>query len=237
MSRTSSMPASKAAAPKAPLTNEEIYGRIQKAVLEHRLAPGTKLIEERLAEVSGVSRTKIREVLNKLAHEGLVELVPNRGAFIASPSVQQARDVFVTRRMIEPEMARLLSRTATSAQVRALRRHVRQESDARRRNDRPAIIRLSGEFHVLIAEMIGNEILLRMMRELAPLTCLVITLYDKPNAPACPHHEHSDLIDAIEAHDEAKAAACMLQHLQHIEATLNFDEVKDASLDIEAIFS
>src|SRR6201993_2162939 len=82
LSRASYMPASKVAAPKAPFTNEEIYGRIQKAVLEHRLAPGTKLIEERLAEVSGVSRTKIREVLNKLAHEGLVELVPNRGAFI-----------------------------------------------------------------------------------------------------------------------------------------------------------
>jgi DNA-binding GntR family transcriptional regulator len=231
------MPASKVAGPKAPYTNEEIYGRIQKAVLERRLAPGTKLIEERLAEVSGVSRTKIREVLNKLAHEGVVELVPNRGAFIASPSVQQAQDVFVTRRMIEPEMVRLLSRTATSAQVRALRKHVRQESEARKQNDRPAIIRLSGEFHVLIAEMIGNEILLRMMRELAPLTCLVITLYDKPNAPACPHHEHSDLIDAIEAHDGAKAGACMLEHLEHIEATLNFDEVKDASPDIEAIFS
>jgi DNA-binding GntR family transcriptional regulator len=114
------MPVSKGGAPRTPYSNEEIYGRIQKAVLEHRLAPGTKLIEERLAEVSGVSRTKIREVLNKLAHEGLVELVPNRGAFIASPSVEQARDVFVTRRMIEPEMARLLSRTATSAQVRAM---------------------------------------------------------------------------------------------------------------------
>jgi DNA-binding GntR family transcriptional regulator len=237
LNRAPAMPGSKGVAPRTPYSNEEIYGRIQKAVLEHRLAPGTKLIEERLAEVSGVSRTKIREVLSKLAHEGLVVLIPNRGAFIASPSVEQARDVFVTRRMIEPEMARLLSRTATPAQVRALRKHVRQEGDARKHNDRPAIIRLSGEFHVLIAEMVGNEILLRMMRELAPLTCLVITLYDKPNAPACPHHEHGDLIDAIEARDGARAAACMLEHLEHIEATLNFEAVKEASPDIEAIFS
>ncbi|VVD95065.1 GntR family transcriptional regulator [Pandoraea communis] len=237
MPRTSTPPASRSTEPRTPYSNEEIYARIQKAVLEHRLAPGTKLIEERLAEVSGVSRTKIREVLNKLAHEGLVTLVPNRGAFIASPSVEQARDVFVTRRMIEPEMARLLSEQATPAQVRALRKHVKLEGDARKRNDRPAIIRLSGEFHVLVAEMVGNEILVRMMRELAPLTCLVITLYDKPNAPACPHHEHDDLIDAIEAHDGARAAACMLEHLQHIEATLNFGVIKEASPDIEAIFS
>lgn len=231
------MPAGKGVTPRTPFSNEEIYGRIQKAVLEHRLAPGTKLTEERLAEVSGVSRTKIREVLNRLAHEGLVVHVPNRGAFIASPSVEQARDVFVTRRMIEPEMARLLSRTATPAQVRALRKHVRQESDARERNDRPAIIRLSGEFHIVIAEMVGNEILLRLMRELAPLTCLVITLYDKPNAPACPHHEHGELIDAIEARDGERAAGCMLEHLEHIEATLNLEVLKETSPDIEAIFS
>src|ERR1700737_2385537 len=133
LNRAPAMPGSKGVAPRTPYSNEKIYGRIQKAVLEHRLAPGTKLIEERLAEVSGVSRTKIREVLNKLAHEGLVELVPNRGAFIASPSVEQARDVFVTRRMIEPEMARLLSQSATPAQVRALRKHVKLESDARKR--------------------------------------------------------------------------------------------------------
>lgn len=93
LNRSSATPASKGVAPKAPYSNEEIYSRIQKTVLEHRLAPGTKLIEERLAEVSGVSRTKMREVLNKLAHEGLVVLVPNRGAFIASPSRSGARRI------------------------------------------------------------------------------------------------------------------------------------------------
>jgi DNA-binding GntR family transcriptional regulator len=237
LNRAPPIAAGKRAAPRTPFSNEEIYGRIQRAVLEHRLAPGTKLTEERLAEVSGVSRTKIREVLSKLAYEGLVVLVPNRGAFIASPTIEQARDVFVVRRMIEPEMVRMLSRTATLSQMRALRKHVRQESDARKHGDRPAIIRLSGEFHRLIAEMVGSEILLRMMRELAPLTCLVITLYDKPNAPACPHHEHADLIDAIEARDGERAAALMFEHLEHIEGTLALDVAKEAPLDLEDIFT
>ncbi|WP_293026038.1 GntR family transcriptional regulator [Pandoraea sp.] len=218
-------------------SNDEIYRRIQNAVLEHRLAPGTKLVEERLAEISGVSRTKIREVLGKLAHEGLVTLIPNRGAFIASPSAQQARDVFVTRRMIEPEMARLLAHSVTTPQLRALRRHVRQESEARRRGEMHTVIRLSGEFHVLFAQMLGNEILLRLLRELTPLTCLVITLYDKPNVPACPHHEHDELIDALEARDGERAAGIMLEHLRHIEATLSFDTPAPAAVDIEAIFS
>ncbi|MFC7514060.1 GntR family transcriptional regulator [Herbaspirillum sp. GCM10030257] len=222
---------------KTPFTNEEIYGRIQKAILENRLAPGTKLTEERLAEISGVSRTKIRTVLNRLAHEGLVELIPNRGAFIASPTIKQARDVFVVRRMIEPEMAKQLAATATTAQVRALRKHVRLEEEARKTNDRPAIIRLSGEFHVLVAEMVDNEILTRMMRELAPLTCLVITLYDKPSAPACSCHEHSHLVDAIQDKDSVRASELMLTHLQHIEGALNFEANDRAEIDIQDIFS
>lgn len=222
---------------RAAFTNEEIYRRIQNAVLEHRLPPGTRLVEDRLAEVSGVSRTKVREVLNKLAHEGLVTMVPNKGACIASPTVEQARDVFVTRRMIEPEMARLLTESITPAHIKTLRRHVKQESDARKRNDMHAVIRLSGEFHILIAEMVGNEILLRLMRELAPLTCLIILLYDKPNAPACPHHEHDHFIDAVEARDASRAAQVMLTHLEHIEATISLSTPPVSQPDIEAIFS
>ncbi len=217
-------------------SNDEIYARLQRAVQEHRLTPGTRLIEEKLGELAGVSRTKIREVLSRLSHEGLVTLVPNRGAFIASPSVAQARDVFVTRRMIEPNMASMLSASATPAQIRTLRRHSKKEAEAREKDDRPSIIRLSGEFHVLIAQMVGNEILLRMMRELTSLTCLIITLYDKPNTPACPHTEHAELIDAIEARDGKRAAACMADHLTHIEHTLNFEVAEAESPDIDSLF-
>ena len=229
-------PSRAVAADKSAFSNEEIYRRLQKAVLEHRLGPGTRLVEDRLAEVSGVSRTKIREVLGRLAHEGLVTLVPNRGAFIASPSVEQARNVFATRRLVEPEMARMLCASATPVQIRALRRHVKQEEEARAKDDRPAIIRLSGEFHILIAQMTRNEILLRLMRELTSLTCLIITLYDKPNTPACPHHEHADLIDAIEAHDAVRASSTMSEHLSHIENTLDLSASPAEMPDIEAIF-
>ena len=217
-------------------SNDEIYARLQKAVQEHRLTPGTRLIEEKLGELAGVSRTKIREVLSRLSHEGLVTLVPNRGAFIASPSVAQARDVFVTRRMIEPNMASMLSASATPSQIKTLRKHSKKEGDAREKDDRPSIIRLSGEFHVLVAQMVGNEILLRMMRELTSLTCLIITLYDKPNTPACPHTEHAELIDAIEARDATRAAACMTDHLTHIEHTLNFKVAEAGSPDIDSLF-
>lgn len=217
-------------------SNDEIYARLHKAVQEQRLAPGTRLIEDRLAELAGVSRTKIREVLGRLAHDGLVTLVPNRGAFIASPSVKQARDVFVTRRMVEPDMVRMLCNTITPAQIRALRRHSRLEKAARAKDDRPTIIRLSGEFHTLIAEMADNEILLRLMRELTSLTCLIITLYDKPNVPACPHTEHVHLIDAIEAGNAELAALCMTEHLAHIAETLKLEAPQSDAPHLESLF-
>lgn len=226
------------AAPAAMLANEEIYRKLQQAVFEHRLLPGTRLVEDHLAEATGSTRGRIRQVLARLAHENLVTLVPNRGAFIAKPSVEEAREVFAMRHMIEPPMAELLARTAKAAQIHRLRAHVRQEAAARASGDRSVIIRLSGEFHLLMAELSGNRILMRTLRELCAQTCLVITLYDKPNTPACPYHEHEEVIDAIEARDAERAAGLMRHHLQHIEATLALEEPEAAPrVDLQSLFA
>lgn len=225
-------------APSAMLANEEIYRRLQQAVFEHRLLPGTRLVEDHLAEVTGSTRGRIRQVLARLAHENLVTLVPNRGAFIAKPSVEEAREVFAMRHMIEPPMAELLARAPKPAQIHRLRAHVRQEAAARASGERSVIIRLSGEFHLLMAELTGNRILMRTLRELCAQTCLVITLYDKPNTPACPYHEHEDVIDAIEARDSGRAASLMRHHLQHIEATLALEEPEAAPrVDLQSLFA
>ena len=86
----------------APLSDNDIYERMVSAILDHQLPPGTKLVEDRLAAAFGVSRTRIRPVLVRLANEKVVTLTPNRGAAIAEPSEQEAREVFEVRRMIEP---------------------------------------------------------------------------------------------------------------------------------------
>ncbi|ARP87899.1 GntR family transcriptional regulator [Bordetella genomosp. 9] len=227
----------KPAAPAPILANEDIYRRLQQAVFEHRLLPGTRLVEDHLAEVTGSTRGRIRQVLARLAHENLVTLIPNRGAFIAKPTVEEAREVFAMRQLIEPSMADLLARGPKASHIARLRAHVRQEAAARAAGDRAAIIRLSGAFHMLMAELTGNRILTRTLRELCAQTCLVITLYDKPNTPACPYHEHETMIDAIEAGDGAQAAALMRHHLQHIEATLALEEPEPAGrVDLQSLF-
>ncbi|MGF7009154.1 GntR family transcriptional regulator [Aminobacter sp. BE322] len=216
---------------------EEIAERILAAIWEHRLPPGTKLVEERLAGVFGVSRTKVRLGFAKLAHEGVLTVLPNRGTFVSSPSVAEARQVLNSRRLLEPALVHDLAASITREGLRTLRAIARQEAQARKANDRRAIIRLSGEFHCKLAEIFGNQYLGRYMRELCSLTCLVIALYDAPGLPSCPHHEHDDIIDALEAGDGARAAKLMVEHLGHVESTLNLESPVEEEVDLEAVFA
>ncbi|MGE0313551.1 MAG: GntR family transcriptional regulator [Lautropia sp.] len=214
---------------------DAILERIYDAILEHRLPPGTKLAEARLAEIFGASRARIREVLARLAHEQVVSLVPQRGAFVARPTTEQAFDVFEARRLIEPAVvARLIERLAPD-DLESLRRHQVLEIDARRRRDERAIVRLSGEFHTLLAERAGNSAYLRAMRELSTLTCLIIFLYDAPTATSCRADEHAAIVEAIGRRDVAKASALMLEHLSHIEKSLRLQSAR-TEVDLEAVF-
>lgn len=228
------------AVPLEPASKADIHDRIYTAIVEHRLQPGTKLTEERVAELFGVSRTQVRGVLQRLAVEQLVTLVPNRGAFVTTPSAAQAHDVLDVRRTLEPGVvARLIERIASGDArdaVKQLRRLVKREQEAHARGDRRTAVRLSGEFHVLLAELSGSSIYHRMMRELTPLTCLAILSFEAPTAAACPNDEHARLIDAIEAHDVAATAALMIEHLHHIERALNLNRPDDAGeIDLEAV--
>lgn len=235
------MEATEHAPPKArgqkPLSADDIYERILTAIMERRLKPGVQLVEERLANVFDVSRTKIRQAIGRLAHDSIVTLFPNRGAFIASPTVEQARDVFEARRLIEPELIRQVAQTATSEHIAHLRAHVKREVAARTENDRRKTIPLSGDFHQMLAEIAGNSVFVRTMREIESLTSLIIILYDAPNTPACPCDEHAALVDAIEARDPETATRLMLEHLQHVEEALDMALTGVQEVPLEDVFS
>jgi DNA-binding GntR family transcriptional regulator len=216
---------------------DEIFERILRAILEHRLPPGTKLGEEKLAAIFGVSRTKIRLVLSRLAHDRIVTPEANRGAFVSRPTVAEAREVFDARRLIEPALASRLAASRTPEQVARLRRHLAREEAARTGNDRRAIVRLTGEFHQMVAEMAGNSVLARTLLELESLTSLIIILYDSPKAAACPPHEHEELVSAIEAGDGERAARRMRAHLNHVEGALDYTLAADEAFDLEQAFS
>ena len=216
-------------------TVDEIVEKILATILEHRLMPGTKLGEDRLATIFGTSRAKVREVLARLAHQQVVELIPQRGAFVAKPTIEQAHDVFEARRLIEPGVLRRLIKTLDDVKQQRLRQHLELEADARKRDDKRAIVRLSGEFHVLLAELAGNSALTRTMRELSVLTCLIISLYDAPTATSCRADEHEEIVAAVKRGDAKRAESLMLHHLDHIEQSLKLDASAEEA-DLESIF-
>jgi DNA-binding GntR family transcriptional regulator len=217
-------------------TQEEMVEKIMTAVVEHRLPPGTKLGEDRLAEFFGVNRARVRQVLTRLAHEGIVTQQPNRGSFISEPTVEEAREVFEVRKLIEPAIVKNVAARGTRAVKKRLDAHLAREADAEARRDHRALIRLTGEFHLLLAELAGNALMLRMMREMETLTCLIIYLYDSPNMPACRGNEHVEIAAAILRGDGERAAALMLDHLGEVEAGLDMKRAPAQGFDlIEAL--
>ncbi|RMP57401.1 GntR family transcriptional regulator [Pseudomonas syringae pv. atrofaciens] len=213
-----------------------VYEHVFDAILEQRLAPGTKLSEEALGEIFGVSRTIIRRALSRLGHEGVVLLRPNRGAVVASPSVEEARQVFFARRMVEKAITQLAVEHATAEQLAELRQMVSDERDSFARGDRGAGIRLSGEFHLQLAVAARNAPLISFQRSLVSQTSLIIAQYETGNRTHCSYDEHSQLIDAIEARNAALAVELMMHHMDHIDSKLNLDE-DSASDDLHAVFS
>lgn len=213
----------------------QIYQNILKAVVEQRLPPGTKLIEEQLGAVFGVSRTLVRSALQALAHEHIVTLAYNRGAFVSAPTVEDARDLFATRKLVECAIAREAAAHIQPTQISSLRALLTKERAALDRGDRGAAIRLSGAFHVEVAATSGEGALTAFLRSLVSRSSLVIALYGRSHASACGHDEHSVFLAALESQDGKAAARLMARHLDHIFGDLDLTSQEGGPVDVAAI--
>ncbi len=218
------------------LNNQEIYERIYAAISDRRLPPGTKLSEERLAKAFHASRPRIHEVLMRLSQELVIELHLNRGAFVASPTPRDLRDVFAVRRALERAIAVELCEKFAGQTVAVLHTHLDNEEAARKSGARDVLARLTGEFHVRLAEITGNRLFSDNLRRLIALTSLAIAQYDSQTSNACPDHEHADLVAAIEAGDARRAEKIMLEHLDHVEQGIQIPATESDELDFEQIF-
>jgi DNA-binding GntR family transcriptional regulator len=229
------MPTRKTLAPRRRHTSTEmIVARITNALVEQRLPPGTKLGEVALGEVFGVSRTKIRQALIRLAQDKLVTLLPARGAFVTKPEPRDARELFDARRLIERVIIERFTASATRAQIAALREHLARERASIAANDAALRNRLLGEFHVLIAEMAGNAVIAELLRELVQRSTLVTLLYQSSRAASCSSDEHDALLDAVRRRDAIAAVRLMEQHLTHVEHDLALPDRKPAALNLRA---
>ncbi|WP_439138349.1 GntR family transcriptional regulator [Roseicyclus sp.] len=209
-----------------------VFIGLEQAIHEQRLPPGTRLAEGELSEIYGVSRTIVRSALQALAHSHLVSIQPNRGARVAQPSPQEAREVFEARELIEARVAREAARNASKADIARLRLHSDREHEALEGADHGRALQLSGMFHIEIAKISGQSTLLAFVEQLVARSALIIALYSRRDRIRCDSGSHTRLIDALAAHDPGEAEMLMRSHLMDIHSNLFFEEDrrKDSAL-------
>jgi DNA-binding GntR family transcriptional regulator len=217
--------------------DQGIFERIHRAVLEQRLPPGTQLTEERLSQVFAVSRARIRRVLLRLAESKAVLMQPNRGAFVAQPTPKEVSDVFDARRVLEAQVVRDAVAHMTPDQRRQLEHHLDLEREAHDQGRLHTAIRLTGEFHLLLAEVAGNETISRFLSDLVAHTSLAMTLYGDSTRPACGEDEHELLLEAIAEGRTVQALELMESHLSSIEEWLRFTPFQREAVDILEVFA
>jgi len=220
---------------RAGISDERVHQNLYKAIIDHRIAPGTALQEDALARAFEVSRTVIRKALQRLAHERLVELVPNKGAFVAKPSAEEARHVFEARRALERVLVERAIESASDRDIATLVNTARQEKKAAEKGDKEERLKLSGTFHLQLARIGSNPVLTDFLTELVSRTSLIIALYESPGAVPCSHGEHLEIANAIRQRNRARAVQYMNHHLQHIEAQLDLSNAL-VNVDFSRLF-
>ena len=185
--------------------------------------PGTKLSEQKIADIFQVSRTLVRQALNQLSRDRLVTLAPARGASVAMPSVEEARQVFQVRAMLEGAMVRQLCARITDAQIALLRVHLRDEAAAVARTDVPGRTRLLADFHVVLARQLGNEVLAQLLSDLLSRSSLIALMYQSSHSAAHSVDEHVQIVDALSKRDGRAASRLMEHHITALEQNLRLD--------------
>ncbi len=216
--------------------DDVVYYHIFDAILEQRLPPNTKLNEESLSEIFGVSRTIIRRALLRLSLEQVVDIKPNRGATVAAPTIEEAAQILKAREIAEIAITELATENCNPIQMQVLRNLVKQKDEAIANGDIGRGVRLSSEFHIELAKMANNTPLQHFLRSLVSQTSLLIAQYESSNNSNCSQNEHRNLLNAIESGDSKQACHLMEHHLQHIRSNLNLND--DAtSRDLHVVFS
>lgn len=214
---------------------EAIAERIRAAILEHRLAPGAKLTEAQLCEVFNVKRGTIRSALALLATDRLVDLEPNRGAFVASPSLQEVHEVFEMRRIIELAVVEKICTNQGSRRLKNIGGMITRERKAFESRDFPAWIRLSGEFHTELATLTGNTVLCDCLNGLVARSTLISALYESLGRSPCSFEDHEAILVALDAGDAKTAGALMSRHLQSVELKM-LDRPASGGADLHEVF-
>lgn len=210
---------------------------VYKAIIERRLPTGMRLIEIKLSEALKANRNHVRSALQELQYRGVVEIEANKGACVASPSRDRAREVFEARRTIEHTLLSKAVGNATEKDYATLQQLIDDEEVAIANKSRPDMIRLSGEFHLEIGRIAKNSMLTEMLDRLVAASSLIIGLYEPTNSAHCSNGEHQHLLGLIRSGNADKACEFMDRHLEEIESRLLQPDEDNQEMELARLLS
>ena len=223
------------------MTSSDIARRIVEAILAQKLMPGTRLGEQALSMLFDCSRTLVREALMQLTARGIVQVSSRRGWYVVQPSVSEAREAFEARRVIETGLIRLAP-PMSKVTIKRLKQHISQEKAALKDSDIGRRSFLLGDFHVCLAECLGNQLLADTLRDFTARTTLIAMLYQSRHDAVKSCQDHIEIVKALESGNQTLAEQLMTAHIGQVQSELSLQvpandplaELREALLPIDA---
>lgn len=222
--------------PKPSMDEDPVVKGILKAISLKRIRPGMKLGEDQLVAAFGSNRIHIRQVLAHLGSRNVITLYPNRGAYVAEPTVEEAHQVFAARRTLEAAAVSELIDRLGEGEETELRHHLERER-GHAHDDRWNTRELTGDFHSVIAVLAGNAVLAKFIEELVLRTSLIIAAFEPQGDEDCSPEAHPHIAQLILARDKKAALKAMQDHLDSMERRLQLDAPPKPEEDIASIFA
>ncbi len=216
---------------------QRIIESLSKAIAQHLLPPGTRLVEAQIVESLNANRNHVQAALQRLALQKIVTIEPNRGAHVTRPSAREAREIFVARRAIERAIVENISPEQMRRHARAVAAHVRVEAKATQASDRRAIVKELSDFHRLLAKISDNRVLAEILDNLMVRSSLIVALYQRNDEPSCQHDEHLAILRALESGDREEAMRQMTHHLDHLESELALADDEEQEVDLKRVLA
>ena len=191
-------------------SEDVVYRKLKTAIRKRYIRQGSQLVEVALAQQLGVSRTPVRSAIKRLEAEGLVNSIPNRGAFVITPTQREIEETFLVRAQLEMMAARLTAAHITAKQTEELRKLIAVETSVFDKNNLDEYYAANDQLHLKIAEISGNKVLYSYIHDLLDRTRIFLILYDPfYQLEYSPTTEHHAIVDAIADHDPDRACAAV----------------------------
>lgn len=197
-------------------SEDKVYQKIKNAIQKRYIKQGSQLVEGSLAQNLGVSRTPVRSAIRRLEADGLVYSIPNRGAFVITPTIKEIEETFLVRGHLEELAARMTAETINPGQIAILNELIQKEEIIFEKQDLDEYYVVNDTFHKKIAEFSGNSVLTSYVVTLLDRTRIFLILFDPFSkltiSPSL--DDHRAIVESLARHDQDGAAQAVATHIR-----------------------